>query len=79
MLTQLSLSLFQLSRHNKSLQQLLKPVKRIQEEEEEGISSMVRMDLGNGGRAPATHADWRLQRAASPALAESPWVLFFKI
>lgn len=31
----------QLSRHNKSLQQLLKPVKRIQEEEEEGISSMV--------------------------------------
>uniref|UniRef100_A0A8C9NXI9 Inositol 1,4,5-trisphosphate receptor n=1 Tax=Serinus canaria TaxID=9135 RepID=A0A8C9NXI9_SERCA len=35
----------QLSRHNKSLQQLLKPVKRIQEEEEEGISSMiVRLD-----------------------------------
>uniref|UniRef100_A0A803YSI0 Inositol 1,4,5-trisphosphate receptor n=1 Tax=Meleagris gallopavo TaxID=9103 RepID=A0A803YSI0_MELGA len=31
----------QLSRHNKSLQQLLKPVKRIQEEEEEGISSMA--------------------------------------
>ncbi|XP_007433733.1 inositol 1,4,5-trisphosphate receptor type 3 [Python bivittatus] len=31
----------QLSRHNKQLQHLLKPVKRIQEEEEEGISSML--------------------------------------
>nr|BAN82183.1 hypothetical protein [Ovophis okinavensis] len=31
----------QLSRHNKHLQHLLKPVKRIQEEEEEGISSML--------------------------------------
>lgn len=31
----------QLSRHNKQLQHLLKPVKRIQEEEAEGISSMV--------------------------------------
>ncbi|KAM3839836.1 inositol 1,4,5-trisphosphate-gated calcium channel ITPR3 isoform 2-T2 [Vipera latastei] len=31
----------QLSRHNKYLQHLLKPVKRIQEEEEEGISSML--------------------------------------
>lgn len=35
----------QLSRHNKQLQHLLKPVRRIQEEEAEGISSMV------GGRA----------------------------
>lgn len=52
MLTQLFLSLFQLSRHNKSLQQLLKPVKRIQEEEEEGISSMVQKGLGNGGSVP---------------------------
>ncbi|XP_021136777.2 inositol 1,4,5-trisphosphate receptor type 3 isoform X2 [Columba livia] len=34
----------QLSRHNKSLQQLLKPVKRIQEEEEEGISSMLSLN-----------------------------------
>lgn len=34
--------LTQLSRHNKQLQHLLKPVKRIQEEEAEGISSMVR-------------------------------------
>lgn len=33
--------LAQLSRHNKQLQHLLKPVKRIQEEEAEGISSMV--------------------------------------
>jgi len=80
-LTRLSLSLFQLSRHNKSLQQLLKPVKRIQEEEEEGISSMVRRGLGNGGRAPATHPnpDQSLQRAASPTLAEPPWALLFKI
>lgn len=31
----------QLSRHNKQLQHLLKPVKRIQEEEAESISSMV--------------------------------------
>uniref|UniRef100_A0A8C0JYK4 Inositol 1,4,5-trisphosphate receptor type 3 n=1 Tax=Canis lupus dingo TaxID=286419 RepID=A0A8C0JYK4_CANLU len=31
----------QLSRHNKQLQHLLKPVKRIQEEEAEGISSMI--------------------------------------
>ncbi|KAH0618796.1 hypothetical protein JD844_018273 [Phrynosoma platyrhinos] len=31
----------QLSRHNKQLQHLLKPVKRIQEEDEEGISSML--------------------------------------
>ncbi|XP_062997360.1 inositol 1,4,5-trisphosphate receptor type 3 isoform X1 [Elgaria multicarinata webbii] len=31
----------QLSRHNRQLQHLLKPVKRIQEEEEEGISSML--------------------------------------
>ncbi|XP_003220443.1 inositol 1,4,5-trisphosphate receptor type 3 isoform X1 [Anolis carolinensis] len=31
----------QLSRHNKHLQHLLKPVKRIQEEDEEGISSML--------------------------------------
>lgn len=45
---------FQLSRHNKSLQQLLKPVKRIQEEEEEGISSMVWKNLGHGG-CPAAH------------------------
>lgn len=52
----LSLSPFQLSRHNKSLQQLLKPVKRIQEEEEEGISSMVRKALGNRGRAPRPRA-----------------------
>lgn len=51
-LTRLFLSLFQLSRHNKSLQQLLKPVKRIQEEEEEGISSMVWKGLGNGGSVP---------------------------
>lgn len=35
--------LLQLSRHNKQLQHLLKPVKRIQEEEAEGISSMVRV------------------------------------
>uniref|UniRef100_A0A8C3NUJ7 Inositol 1,4,5-trisphosphate receptor n=1 Tax=Cyanoderma ruficeps TaxID=181631 RepID=A0A8C3NUJ7_9PASS len=34
----------QLSRHNKSLQQLLKPVKRIQEEEEEGITSMLSLN-----------------------------------
>uniref|UniRef100_A0A803Y733 Inositol 1,4,5-trisphosphate receptor n=1 Tax=Meleagris gallopavo TaxID=9103 RepID=A0A803Y733_MELGA len=39
----------QLSRHNKSLQQLLKPVKRIQEEEEEGckgtfLLQIVRLD-----------------------------------
>ena len=41
----------QLSRHNKQLQHLLKPVKRIQEEEAEGISSMVgaqRTGLGGG-------------------------------
>lgn len=41
----------QLSRHNKQLQHLLKPVKRIQEEEAEGISSMVgaqRTGLGVG-------------------------------
>lgn len=67
-LTRPSLSLFQLSRHNKSLQQLLKPVKRIQEEEEEGISSMVRRDLGNGGKAPPSHPDpdRRLQRVSHP-------------
>ena len=43
--------LTQLSRHNKQLQHLLKPVKRIQEEEAEGISSMggaQRMGLGVG-------------------------------
>lgn len=43
--------LTQLSRHNKQLQHLLKPVKRIQEEEAEGISSMVgaqRIGLGVG-------------------------------
>ncbi|XP_065447727.1 inositol 1,4,5-trisphosphate receptor type 3 isoform X2 [Chrysemys picta bellii] len=34
----------QLSRHNKQLQHLLKPVKRIQEEEEEGISSMLSLN-----------------------------------
>ncbi|XP_028925641.1 inositol 1,4,5-trisphosphate receptor type 3 [Ornithorhynchus anatinus] len=34
----------QLSRHNKTLQHLLKPVKRIQEEEEEGISSMLSLN-----------------------------------
>ncbi|KAK2507097.1 hypothetical protein MC885_000724 [Smutsia gigantea] len=34
----------QLSRHNKQLQQLLKPVKRIQEEEAEGISSMLSLN-----------------------------------
>lgn len=49
------LSPSQLSRHNKSLQQLLKPVKRIQEEEEEGISSMVRRNT-----APAIRPDPRL-------------------
>lgn len=38
---QLSRPVRQLSRHNKQLQHLLKPVKRIQEEEAEGISSMV--------------------------------------
>lgn len=54
-----SLSLFQLSRHNKSLQQLLKPVKRIQEEEEEGISSMVQR------QSPPSPEQW-LQRAAPP-------------
>ncbi|NXC91224.1 ITPR3 protein, partial [Cercotrichas coryphoeus] len=53
----------QLSRHNKSLQQLLKPVKRIQEEEEEGISSMVWRGLGDGGTAPTNCPDPRLQRA----------------
>lgn len=67
-LTRPSLSLFQLSRHNKSLQQLLKPVKRIQEEEEEGISSMVRRGLGNGGKAPLSRPDpdRRLQRVSHP-------------
>lgn len=49
----------QLSRHNKQLQHLLKPVKRIQGEEAEGISSMVGQrtvrgrgawpELGRGG------------------------------
>ncbi|XP_029422778.1 inositol 1,4,5-trisphosphate receptor type 3 isoform X2 [Nannospalax galili] len=34
----------QLSRHNKQLQHLLKPVKRIQEEEAEGISSMLSLN-----------------------------------
>ncbi|XP_074833871.1 inositol 1,4,5-trisphosphate-gated calcium channel ITPR3 isoform X2 [Carettochelys insculpta] len=34
----------QLSRHNKQLQHLLKPVKRIQEEEVEGISSMLSLN-----------------------------------
>uniref|UniRef100_A0A8C3RL92 Inositol 1,4,5-trisphosphate receptor n=1 Tax=Chelydra serpentina TaxID=8475 RepID=A0A8C3RL92_CHESE len=34
----------QLSRHNKQLQHLLKPVKRIQEEDEEGISSMLSLN-----------------------------------
>uniref|UniRef100_A0A8C8SIL2 Inositol 1,4,5-trisphosphate receptor n=1 Tax=Pelusios castaneus TaxID=367368 RepID=A0A8C8SIL2_9SAUR len=34
----------QLSRHNRQLQYLLKPVKRIQEEEEEGISSMLSLN-----------------------------------
>lgn len=45
----------QLSRHNKQLQHLLKPVKRIQEEEAEGISSMVgaRMRAGLGPRGVA--------------------------
>lgn len=38
----------QLSRHNKQLQHLLKPVKRIQEEEAEGISSMVGAGIGLG-------------------------------
>lgn len=38
----------QLSRHNKQLQHLLKPVKRIQEEEAEGISSMVGVRTGLG-------------------------------
>lgn len=66
LLTQLSLSLFQLSRHNKSLQQLLKPVKRIQEEEEEGISSMVWKSFGNGGRVPLSYPDRRLPRVSHP-------------
>ncbi|XP_038198829.1 inositol 1,4,5-trisphosphate receptor type 3 [Arvicola amphibius] len=34
----------QLSRHNKQLQHLLKPVRRIQEEEAEGISSMLSLN-----------------------------------
>ncbi|XP_036879707.2 inositol 1,4,5-trisphosphate-gated calcium channel ITPR3 isoform X2 [Manis javanica] len=34
----------QLSRHNKQLQHLLKPVKRIQEEEAEGLSSMLSLN-----------------------------------